>query len=95
MGGHHRSTTNEVIKNYNNEDVINTTNTVKNQVNHQMETNTLTSIQNGDKSAGGAVELSNDVNMGTGIYKLNLMNLAPEHFAMKTPVKSTPETHHG
>ncbi len=51
----------------------------------------MTNIQNGDKSAGGAVDISNDVNMGTGIYKLNLMNLAPEHFAMQTPVKSTPE----
>ena len=76
MGGHHHSTTNTVIKDYVNEDITNTHNNVKNLENNYKEHNLETNIQNGDRALGGEVKISNDVNAGTSIYKLNLMNLA-------------------
>ena len=75
MGGGGKHTSNTHVVNYENEDVTNTHNNVKNLENHYKEHNLQTNIHNGDRALGGAVNIMNDVNSGTAIYKLNLQNL--------------------
>ena len=75
MGGGGKHTSNTHVINYENENVTNTHNNVKNLENHYKENNLQTNIHNGDRALGGAVNIMNDVNSGTAIYKLNLQNL--------------------
>ena len=72
-GGHHTST--KTVTNYENENIVNEHNNVKNTDNYYEEHNTETNIQNGDRVLGGNILVADDVNAGTAYYKLNLQNL--------------------
>ena len=69
------SSSNTHIINRQTTDETNNHNNVKNLENYYKEHNLETNIQNGDRALGGAVNIRDDVNAGTAIYKLNLMNL--------------------
>ena len=90
MGGGGKHTSNTRVVNYENEDVTNTHNNVKNLENHYKEHNLQTNIHNGDRALGGAVNIMNDVNSGTAIYKLNLQNLGSleDYQKIKDPLSS-------
>ena len=75
MGGGGHSTHDVHVKNYQTTEETNVHNNEKNLENFYKEHNLETNIQNGDRALGGEVRISNDVNSGTSIYRLNLMNL--------------------
>ena len=72
-GGHHTKTT--TVTNYENENIVNNHNNVKNLDNYYQEHNIETKIQNGDRVLGGSNLIKDDLNAGTAYYKLNLQNL--------------------
>ena len=64
MGGGGHSTSSKTVNNVVNENINNVHNNEKNIDNYMQEHNIVTDVQYGDRSLGGSVKISDDVNAG-------------------------------